>query len=51
MGKLINNQAGNKFADELKSLIHPGSKLSLIVDNFSVYAFVFLSDKLKDIDF
>lgn len=50
MGKLINNQAGNKFADELKSLIHPGAKLSLIVDHFSVYAFVFLSDKLKDID-
>lgn len=50
MGKLINNQAGNKFSDELKSLIQPGAKLSLIVDHFSVYAFVFLSDKLKDVE-
>ncbi len=50
MAKIITNEAGNKLATELKELIQPGSDLSLIVDQFSIYAFMFLSDKFKDIN-
>lgn len=50
MAKIITNEAGNKLATELKELIKPNSDLSLIVDQFSVYAFMFLSDKFKDIN-
>ncbi|WP_154859422.1 SNF2-related protein [Cyclobacterium xiamenense] len=50
MAKIITNEAGNKLATELKELIQPGSDLSLIVDQFSIYAFMFLSDKFEDIN-
>ncbi|EIM73840.1 helicase domain-containing protein [Nitritalea halalkaliphila LW7] len=50
MAKIITNEAGNKLATELKELIQPNSDLSLIVDQFSIYAFMFLSDKFKDIN-
>ena len=50
MAKIITNEAGNKLATELKQLIKPCSDLSLIVDQFSIYAFMFLSDKFKDIN-
>jgi hypothetical protein len=49
MAKIITNEAGNKLATALKELITPGSDLSLIVDQFSIYAFMFLSDKFNDI--
>ncbi len=50
MAKIITNEAGNKLAAELKDLIQPGSDLSLITDQFTIYAFMFLSDKFKDIN-
>jgi SNF2 family DNA or RNA helicase len=50
MAKIITNEAGNKLATELKELIQPAADLSLIVDQFSIYAFMFLSDKFKDIN-
>jgi hypothetical protein len=50
MAKIITNAAGNKLSVELKELIRADSDLSLIVDHFSIYAFMFLSDRFKDIN-
>lgn len=49
MPEIITNEAGNKLADKLKELIKPDADLSLIIDQFSIYAFVFLSEKFQTV--